>query len=212
VCRASAMTEQDLALGLSRMGRRNPPLATLEGTGATCIEVRMTARKDPTGIKRPWLRTSRNSNGYTELFMPWHPNALRSGYIREHVWVMSRMVGSPVPKGFEVHHMDGDKQNNSPSNLMLCTRAQHQHMHKIMHAVNACGNPDWRPCRFCHKHDSTDAMIRHSRTRDAWCHSECRKISWHNRKHRYVSTKDGSRLRPSVVPHFTRKRKPVCAS
>jgi hypothetical protein len=43
VCRASAMTEQDLALGLSRMVRVFSRLATLEGTGATCVEVGMIA-------------------------------------------------------------------------------------------------------------------------------------------------------------------------
>jgi len=50
VCRASAMTEQDLALGLSRMVRVFSRLATLEGTGATCVEVRMTKSK---GVKKP---------------------------------------------------------------------------------------------------------------------------------------------------------------
>jgi hypothetical protein len=35
------MTLQDLALGLSRMGRAYSPLATLDGTGATCVEVGM---------------------------------------------------------------------------------------------------------------------------------------------------------------------------
>ena len=41
MCRASAMIEQDMALGLSRMNRVTSVLATLDGTGATCLEVSM---------------------------------------------------------------------------------------------------------------------------------------------------------------------------
>lgn len=160
-----------------------------------------TPRKDPTGVRfQPGRNPRITRNGYRLLYMPWHPNAGADGYLWEHVWVMSRMIAAPVPEGMQVHHMDGDKLNNSPSNLMLCDQAQHSRMHMYMASFAACGNPDWRICRFCGKYRPTHEMVPHS---NGWCHRECRSESWHSRKHRYKLTrlpsgKKSSRLRDGV--------------
>jgi hypothetical protein len=148
-------------------------------------------RKDKTGIRfRSGRKPRKSTHGYEELYMPWHPNSSANGYIRTHVWVMSRMIGGPVPDGYQVHHMDGNKTNNAPSNLMLCTPTDHTRMHILMDAFASCGNPHWRKCRFCGKYDDTSAMVTHS---GGWAHKECRSISWQSRKSRYqqVRTNDG---------------------
>ncbi|WP_406533400.1 HNH endonuclease signature motif containing protein [Methanobrevibacter sp.] len=44
----------------------------------------------------------------------------------------------PIPTGFIVHHINGDKENNNPSNLMLLTKSNHHHLHT--HGVN---HPRW---------------------------------------------------------------------
>ncbi len=60
-----------------------------------------------------------------------------SGYVRvkveigagrwrlEHVLVMESRLGRKLLKGEIVHHIDGDRQNNSDSNLYLCRDNQH---------------------------------------------------------------------------------------
>ena len=34
-----------------------------------------------------------------------------------------------IPKGFQVHHNDGDKTNNNPDNLMILSKSNHHHLH-----------------------------------------------------------------------------------
>ena len=47
---------------------------------------------------------------------------------RLHVYVWEKINGH-VPKGMHVHHMDGDKANNEPKNLVLLTRKEHEMLH-----------------------------------------------------------------------------------
>ena len=57
--------------------------------------------------------------------VPGHPNAKRSGgWIAEHVWVMSQMIGRPLHPGETVHHRNLIRSDNRPSNLELWTSHQ----------------------------------------------------------------------------------------
>lgn len=49
--------------------------------------------------------------------------------VRLHVYVWTRSHGS-VPKGYHVHHIDGDKKNNEPENL--CILEGHEHISQHM--------------------------------------------------------------------------------
>lgn len=54
-----------------------------------------------------------------------------SGYTFEHRIVAARSLGLPsLPGHLEVHHIDGDKTNNSPDNLALVTKKGHRYLHK----------------------------------------------------------------------------------
>lgn len=48
--------------------------------------------------------------------------------IRAHVWVWSKHFGE-VPKGFHIHHKDGDKSNNFIDNLELMNQFDHLSLH-----------------------------------------------------------------------------------
>lgn len=46
------------------------------------------------------------------------------GWILEHRLVMSEILGRPLYADEIVHHKDGDRTNNDPSNLELCVKRQ----------------------------------------------------------------------------------------
>ena len=70
-------------------------------------------------------------NGYIWILYPDHPEAKKyHGYIPEHRLVMEKMIGRRLLPGEVVHHKDGDKTNNDPSNLELfASNGEHTHSH-----------------------------------------------------------------------------------
>ena len=63
------------------------------------------------------------------------PNRLVGGYvqngnIRKHREVFCGWLGlKEIPKGYVVHHIDGNKQNNDMGNLIMLTRSEHARLH-----------------------------------------------------------------------------------
>jgi len=45
-----------------------------------------------------------------------------------HRWVWMNLKGE-IPNGLDVHHIDGNKDNNKIDNLQLITRSEHQRKH-----------------------------------------------------------------------------------
>lgn len=70
-----------------------------------------------------------DGNGYIRLRMPDHPNANKNGYVLEHRFVASEAIGRPLATSEEVHHIDGNKKNNSPDNLIVVPKGEHQRLH-----------------------------------------------------------------------------------
>jgi hypothetical protein len=58
-------------------------------------------------------------NGYALVYRPGHVMAMSNGYVLEHRWVMSEMLGRPLADSETVHHIDGDRLNNARENLQL---------------------------------------------------------------------------------------------
>lgn len=48
---------------------------------------------------------------------------------REHRFVAEDIVGRKLKADEIVHHIDGNKRNNSPDNLQIMTRAEHARVH-----------------------------------------------------------------------------------
>lgn len=72
-----------------------------------------------------------DSSGYVVLFMPNHPNRGAKNTVLEHRFVMECKLGRYLEKEECVHHIDFDKKNNSPENLMLFkNNSEHIKFHK----------------------------------------------------------------------------------
>lgn len=71
------------------------------------------------------------SNGYILLRVGVsHPLADVRGYAYEHRVVAEKKLGRRLEKGEEVHHRDGNKQNNDPENIDVLRRAEHAKIHR----------------------------------------------------------------------------------
>jgi hypothetical protein len=72
----------------------------------------------PLGSEGRWV----DPKGYVFIRCPdpWHPNARsKPGWIAEHVWVMSQVLGRPLRRGESVHHINNIKHDNRAENLEL---------------------------------------------------------------------------------------------
>lgn len=75
-------------------------------------------------------RKSLDKDGYVRegfLFKD-HPR-YSTGGIYGHIPVMENKIGRSLQSGEYVHHIDGDKSNNDPSNLQLVTQSEHAKIH-----------------------------------------------------------------------------------
>ena len=79
------------------------------------------------GLKRH--RSYITKEGYMQRYNPRSPEARSNGYVAVHRDVASRKIGRPLRPYEVVHHRDGDKLNNRPSNLQVVTRKQHWRIH-----------------------------------------------------------------------------------
>ena len=66
---------------------------------------------------------------YHTVYAPDHPWPRKHGLIDEHVRVLELKLGRRLRPGEVVHHIDGDKTNNDPSNLAPLKRGKHTRLH-----------------------------------------------------------------------------------
>jgi hypothetical protein len=131
---------------------------------------------------RPWARPEEKlttSNGYVLVWAPGHPRASKKR-VFEHILVAEQKIGRPLVKGEEVHHVDLDKQNNDPSNLMVVSASEHQKYHpNIKHWVTItcqeCGKSfEAKPSRAY----ATDPVNQRK-----YCSLACRYKAWGRKMH-----------------------------
>lgn len=71
-------------------------------------------------------------NGYIEIYCPSHPNASKRKCVYEHQLVAEQKLGRYLKKDEVVHHIDMNKTNNSPQNLVVLTNGNHIKLHSLL--------------------------------------------------------------------------------
>lgn len=66
-----------------------------------------------------------DKSGYIMIHYPNHPYCNAIGYVREHRLIMEKKLGRYLKKEENVHHLDGNIQNNDIKNLCLNSNSQH---------------------------------------------------------------------------------------
>ena len=60
-----------------------------------------------------------NINGYPIIYKPESKHATKDGYMYEHIYIAEQKLGRELTDLEVVHHRDSNRNNNSPSNLII---------------------------------------------------------------------------------------------
>lgn len=90
-------------------------------------------RKKPTYRPRRSDGTFIDRWGYVQVKTSDKPGAM--AYTSQHVMVAQAALGRPLLEGEVVHHVDGNKQNNQPDNLFVCSRSDHRKLHRSLESM-----------------------------------------------------------------------------
>jgi len=92
-------------------------------TGGGCLSC-VASRKGEQN--RNWKGGIKHSYGYILVSAPNHPRASSQGYVREHIPIWEQANGKQLPEGWLVHHYNGIKNDNRPSNLLAMPNKKHE--------------------------------------------------------------------------------------
>lgn len=99
----------------------------------------------------------------------------------QHGRVAERALGKPLPEGAIVHHINENRADNRPCNLLICTTAYHNILHRRLRAYKASGHADWRRRYYCRRYSDPRELSSPARSPHLY-HRQCRHD--HDAQHR----------------------------
>ncbi len=113
-----------------------------------------------------------DNKGRFRVWVPNHPRAYEEGYILRSIIAFETYHNIVVPDGMDIHHLDGNRLNDSKGNLAMLPHGFHSH---ISNEINRkLGNVE-RTCECCgrvftiKKHRMKDTASRRGR----FCSQSC---------------------------------------
>lgn len=119
----------------------------------------------------------KTSKGYWTVYAPTHPDANRAGRVMEHRLIWEQTHGVRLQPRQDVHHIDGNKDNNAPENLVAITHGEHSSIHhseQRMRGLNRTHHDESR-INACRKATQTSEYLA--------LQSERMKRWWRERRH-----------------------------
>jgi len=102
-------------------------------------------------------------------------SAIRPKSMHQYVW---SYYNGPVPKGYDVHHIDGNRYNNDITNLQLLKREEHRKIHSKMLTEE---EREWRRNNFNTKARPKAIEWHKSEAGKAWHKEHAKKMAIRNR-------------------------------
>lgn len=75
-------------------------------------------------------------DGYVKIYAPDHHRAVTQCHVYEHIIVAEKLVGHPITKDYQVHHINGVKHDNRPENLRVMSITEHHSHHAAVHHLD----------------------------------------------------------------------------
>lgn len=126
LCKMVGCGNESFALGLCTTHKSQHWLGIIDEDGNALREMKIA----PRGTYRIVTK-----KGYVRIYMPEHHRADAGGYTWEHIVVLEQRLGRTLIEGEITHHKNGDREDNSPSNLELRTTYTHEPGHTICVAI-----------------------------------------------------------------------------
>lgn len=86
--------------------------------------------------------------GYKFAYCPNSPYANKAGIVYQHVYIACARLGRKLKPNECVHHLDFNRSNNNPSNLIVMTKQAHAQLHRMLEGNST---KSWRVCPCCNK-------------------------------------------------------------
>ena len=78
----------------------------------------------------------KSSDGYILIYKPGHPYCCKKGYIMEHRLIVEKAIERYLKPEEIIHHVNGNKTDNRPRNLLVCKFQYHMWIHRKMKQLN----------------------------------------------------------------------------